>query len=88
MKKHLNRGRNCAILAAVFFGVSFSVAAAPHNMASWGGDKKEDNASHAKSGHGGGDWSKKKGTNHKRMFRKPRTHITRNLDQLQGSNDG
>ena len=63
MKKHLNRGRNYTILAALFFGFSVSVSAAPHNMASWGGDKKEGHASHGASGHGGGDWKKSKGSN-------------------------
>ena len=61
MNKHVIRGRNYSLMLAMVFGVSASVVAAPHNMASWGGEAKKD--AHAGGGHGmGGDW-KKKGNN-------------------------
>jgi len=60
MNKHVIRGRNYSLLLALLLGVSASVVAAPHNMASWGDDAKKDSGHKAGSGHAmGGDWGKK-----------------------------
>ena len=62
MNKHVIRGRNYSLLLALVFGVSTSVVAAPHNMASWGGEAKKESGHMAGSGHAmGGDWKSKKG---------------------------
>ena len=54
MKKHGMLGVKSTLLAALFFGVSASVVASPHDMASWGGEHKEGHGSHKASGHAAG----------------------------------